>query len=342
MLRIEGRDATSLNETTLEEEDLQEDDLREWLIRDSAAFIGDDLLVIGREVDVEGVGDGIDVLGIDHDGNLVTIELKRGTLRGRVDFQSLKYASYVSRWGYGDVKSQFERFVDTEWGRRLYDDTDFTEAIDEFCNEGYEVNGDQRVVFVGDSVRERIGSVVLWLREQGVNASIVEFTLFVENDDSLYLDAGVTIPTPTNIERFEIGGQTANEPWKDGGRRWHLNERANEGTRSLLKNLIDELSERDLEGPHWNQKYYVAFRVSGRNRVLLFGRKDSVQIEVLDFDATAVTEEQVVNDTGFEPEEVLIEEDQGERNLIRINCPPNADLDAVVTVIDDLAVTSTE
>ncbi len=33
----------------------------------------------------------MDLIGIDRDGKLVVIELKKGALRGDVDFQSLKY-----------------------------------------------------------------------------------------------------------------------------------------------------------------------------------------------------------------------------------------------------------
>ena len=93
MLRVDSEEKTKPLETTsLSERDYVEEDLREWIFSDSLQILGEDLLIIGREVLVKNIGDAIDLIGIDRDGNLVVIELKKGSLSGNVDFQSLKYA----------------------------------------------------------------------------------------------------------------------------------------------------------------------------------------------------------------------------------------------------------
>jgi hypothetical protein len=78
MLRVDSEEKTKPLETTsLSERDYLEEDLREWILSDSLPILGEDLLIIGREVSVKNIGDAIDLIGIDRDGNLVVIELKK-------------------------------------------------------------------------------------------------------------------------------------------------------------------------------------------------------------------------------------------------------------------------
>ncbi|RQG90392.1 endonuclease NucS domain-containing protein [Natrarchaeobius chitinivorans] len=101
MLRVgSDKEVTSLESVSMSDRDFREDDLREWIISDPKSILGEEFLIIGREVAVQRIGDAIDLLGIDRDGNVVVIELKRGSLQGTVDFQGLKYAAYSSHWDY--------------------------------------------------------------------------------------------------------------------------------------------------------------------------------------------------------------------------------------------------
>src|SRR5215213_2385085 len=75
--------------------------LEDWIERD-CSIIGTGLLIIGRQV-ITSFGTFIDLLGMDGEGNLVIIELKREqTLRETVA-QSLEYAAWSSELGYEDV-----------------------------------------------------------------------------------------------------------------------------------------------------------------------------------------------------------------------------------------------
>lgn len=342
MLRVDGQNATPLSTTTPDREGLTEDDLREWLLRNTKEFFDESLLVIGREVSVEGIGDGIDVLAIDRSGNLVVLELKRGALTGNVDFQMLKYVSYVSRWEYGAIKKQFQRFVDSPQGTEIHgDNPDFNETLEEFCNDDYDVNGKQRMIFVGNTVRERIGSVILWLREQNVDASIVEFELFKNNADELYLDAQTVVPT-SKLDKFEIGEDTADKPWKEDGRAWHLEERANPETAAVIENLLSELREIEiLDEPSWQQKYYIALRVDGKNRVLLKARKSSVRLEILDYPVDELDSTEIADETGLKSDQITLEpkSDHG-RDKMTIDCHlgDGPDVEAIAAFISRIIV----
>jgi hypothetical protein len=224
MLRVgDEEDVSTLETVSLNEEGFREDDLREWIINSPESILGEDFRLIGREVSVKQIGDGIDLLAIDRDANVVAIELKRGALKPKVDFQGLKYAAYTSHWDYSKLRDQFEKFKSTTWGKTLYEEeTTFTEVLDEFCNEDYTLNQDQRIVFVGESVRERLDIVLRWLSDRSIDISVIEFQL-LKDDDRLYLDAEQTIPTPEHTVT-DVSPDTSDEPWKEDGQSWHLND----------------------------------------------------------------------------------------------------------------------
>lgn len=96
--------------TSLSERDYLEEDLREWILSDSLPILGEDLLIIGREVSVKNIGDAIDLIGIDRDGNLVVIELKKAPLVG-MSISNLLNTLRIRHTGVGTKsKSSSSRF----------------------------------------------------------------------------------------------------------------------------------------------------------------------------------------------------------------------------------------
>ena len=49
-------------------------------------------------------------------------------------------------------------------------------AVDSESDAVPSLNGQQRVIIVGQKIRNRLGSVALWLREQGIDIKIIEIT----------------------------------------------------------------------------------------------------------------------------------------------------------------------
>jgi hypothetical protein len=83
--------------------------LEEWIVND-ISLISHDLLIIGRQVPTE-YGGVIDILAIDHDGNLVIFELKRDKTPRDVVAQILDYASNVQEWGADKVEEIAKTFT---------------------------------------------------------------------------------------------------------------------------------------------------------------------------------------------------------------------------------------
>jgi hypothetical protein len=328
MIRILDDDTRELDTTSISDQDYLEDDLREWIIDDSSAILGEDVLLVGREVRVKDIGDGIDLLGIDPDGKIVIIELKQGKLRGSVDFQALKYAAYTSHWNFDQLEAQFENFKDTDWGADLFDeDTTFNEALEEFCNEEYTLNEDQRIVLVGESMGDRLEIVSQWLGEKEVDITVIEVGL-LEDEGRVYLDANRSIPLQTSVGT-DITPDTTDQPWKSNGRDWHLETVTNDETARLLNEVVGILSDIDsIDGPYWGQQQYVSFRQNRRNRVLAYTQKTLFHLELYDVDGGAVDEGHLATKLGVPEDDVSTDADdiRDGRPGVGIACRPGQGL----------------
>jgi len=329
MIRIgEDDDTTPLASTTLSEQGYQEDHLREWILDDPESVLDEEILLIGREVEVKQVGDGIDLLGIDPDGNVVVIELKKGPLSGNVDFQSLKYAAYASHWDWSHIADQFDKFRDSKWGQSLYGaDVDFNEKLEQFCNDEYELNQNQRILLVGESIRERLDLVVRWLSTRDVDISVLEVEL-LQDGNQLYLDTEQTIPAPENTVSG-VSPETSKEPWKNDGEKWHLEEKLNSGSAALLEEVAESLGDLEaLDGPHWGQKQYVSFRQNRKNRVIARTRTEVFKIEIYDIPAGDIDVDELATTVGVSVDDVRAdgEDLRGGRSGVRITCRENEEL----------------
>ena len=81
----------------------------EELLEQEISILGGDLMIIGRQVVTE-FGKQIDLLAINPDGDLVTIELKRDRTPREVVAQLLDYGSWVRDLGYDDIVSLFSDY----------------------------------------------------------------------------------------------------------------------------------------------------------------------------------------------------------------------------------------
>jgi hypothetical protein len=260
--QVKGKRLNRVETTYLGDEDLQEADLEDW-IQNNPDILGERLLIIGRQVQVADVPDTLDLLALDRNGDIVIIELKRGAADIPVDFQALRYASYVSRWSYDDVEDQAEAYFIQQQGTQ--EEFNFIEAFEEFFEEEIpDINQDQRLLVVGRSISQRLASVASWLLERGIDVKVVEITPY-KVDEDLYLHPRTILPTPG----VELVGPRPpqRKPWQVDGQSWHLDKRCGRETRTALLELNKLIQDmfNDIDGPNWGQKFYVSFHLGGYN-----------------------------------------------------------------------------
>jgi hypothetical protein len=297
-------------ETIMKEEQLLEEHLENWVITDSS-LLGEPLLVIGRQVVIPEIKDRLDVLALDPQGNAVVVELKRGKLKDPVDMQALRYASYISKWRFEDFENQARAYLNTA------DDPDFNfnELYEQFCTDAGideipDLNSDQRVIIVGSEVKDKLGSVALWLHDHNIDIKVIEVEVYREGENIL-IRPNIIIPLP--VSRFEETGRVPpgkRDPWISEGKTWHLDKRCSPKTKEMLINLDELIRDHfEVEGPRWNQKLYVAYRVGAYNWLYINTHSSTLKMNFLVkagvFDQSKIAES--LNVKGFDKDDSLSE-----------------------------------
>lgn len=174
-------------------------DIQEW-IEKSPTILGEELLVIGKEVILPS-GKRLDLLCVDKAAALVVVELKRDDSGASVEWQAIKYASYCSNFLPEEIFRQYAGYLDKA-------EADAAKAIEEFIDGDIEsLNSDQRIILASKEFNSEVISAVLWLREFGVNIQCTRLAPYVDADGGLFIKPETIIPLPEAkdyIERKEI------------------------------------------------------------------------------------------------------------------------------------------
>lgn len=178
----------------------QEERLENWIAKDGS-MLGMELLIIGRQVATE-FGGRIDLLGVDREGNLVVLELKRDRTPRDVIAQVLDYASWIRRLTYAEIDS-----IASSYLKKSLSDA-FSEYFGEPLPESLNTNHKMTVIASEfDDSSERI--VEYLADEYKVNINVIFFSVFKRADQELLGRAWLMDPEIVQ-ERAETRKQP---PW---------------------------------------------------------------------------------------------------------------------------------
>jgi hypothetical protein len=96
-----------------------ESELENWIV-ECPDILGDDLLIIARQKEVQGVG-RLDLLAIRSDGELVIVELKRDTAPRSAVAQALDYASWLDKISETDLLEIAEEYLKSSLAEAFVD-----------------------------------------------------------------------------------------------------------------------------------------------------------------------------------------------------------------------------
>lgn len=173
--RVDGGDTfVEYAKQDFSEENL-EATLQAWLAANPDAILEDSSVqIIGLEVRTN-LGTFIDLLGLDREGDVVVIELKRGETPRDTLAQVLEYASFAATLDADTLEQLFRASMGD-------DSLSLGEAHREYFGLGDEdtvsFNKEQRLVIVGHEVTPPIRQSATFLRQKGVPVTCVEFTYF--------------------------------------------------------------------------------------------------------------------------------------------------------------------
>ena len=281
--KVGSNGISQTKETKLNKESYLEENLEDWITQ-NPSLLGEPLLILGHQVRVPDINDRMDILALDPQGNAVIIELKIGHLKDPVDMQSLKYASYVSKWGFEDFERELSNFKNKtgEW------EFNFNKEYEDFCSDaGVEgipdINQEQRIFLVGSGVGDKLGSVTLWLNQNNIDIKVLEIEAYQENDE-IFIQPEQVVPEP-HPKFFDVGKIDQKEgakPWKQDGKSWHLDKRCSSLTKEMFLTLNEIISGKlNVSEPSWSQKLYVSYKIDNINWLIINTKATALKLRFL-------------------------------------------------------------
>jgi len=153
-----------------------EKDFENWLENSPAVLLDDDsestVLWIGRQVSatVGEVGKYPDLIGIDANGDLVIVELKKGKTPREVVAQILEYASWGAELDYEDLNDIAQSYYskDKDLGEKsllqIYHDVFLPDSEEEETNIQFNIN--QKLYIVAEEISPIVKQVAMHLRSR--------------------------------------------------------------------------------------------------------------------------------------------------------------------------------
>lgn len=160
-------------------------------LRDRIDAISPDTIIIAEEFGDWSEGNRrIDLLGIDRDGHIVVIELKRDD-SGHMELQALRYAAMVSTVKFSEVTHIYQRYLE-----KIGESKDAEVELQSFLGGEEEVADFPRgvkIVLAAAHFSTEITTTVLWLNQHNLDIRCVRLTPY-QLAEKVLLDIEQIIP----------------------------------------------------------------------------------------------------------------------------------------------------
>jgi hypothetical protein len=236
IFKLKNNDDNIMNaelvEATKKDLDLEKH-LECWLEKSPWAIAQEPLIWIGRQTTASQDDSTIfpDLIGIDKDGNIVVVELKKGRAPREVIAQILEYASWVNNLTDESIKNMATAYLSSrcESGEIRLEEM-FLEKFE--ADEFPTINQSQRLFIVAEEIPPKIANVCRFLRtSHGLDISCIEFSVF-------QTEAGEIL---VNSDRI-VGQEDVVETKKGVGKRWS----GDIPVRQVVWEAVQELTNKDL------------------------------------------------------------------------------------------------
>ncbi len=181
----------AIDSSLIEQGRKEKEHLEKW-IKTNPRILGTDILVIGEQVQTK--SGPLDFLGIDNEGNLVIVELKRDKVPREALTQAIDYASDIANWSTEKISEVCFRFS----GKSI--DEQYSEYFE--SNDDFIINNSQRLLLVGFGVEESLNRMIEWLSQNfdvSINAIILNYVITSSGNE--LLSRTVIIPEEVEKER---------------------------------------------------------------------------------------------------------------------------------------------
>jgi hypothetical protein len=133
----------------------------------------------------------IDLLGIDRDGNIIVIELKRDATGAHMELQALRYGAMVSTMTFSQAVDIYQKY--------LGDSKNAKDELRKFLNweeeKEAEFPKDVRIVLAAADFSKEIATAVMWLNQKDLDIRCVRMKPY-KLGETVLLDIEQIIPLP--------------------------------------------------------------------------------------------------------------------------------------------------
>lgn len=165
------------------------------LLRANISVVAPDVLVIAEEFgEWDESRRRIDLLGVDKNGNLVVIELKRDDEGAHMELQAIRYAAMVSSMTFAQATDVFQTYLDKHAAGQdargqLLEFLGWSEPREE------DFARDIRIALVAADFGKELTTAVLWLNERDLDIRCVRMKPYANGDQTL-VDVQQIVPLP--------------------------------------------------------------------------------------------------------------------------------------------------
>jgi hypothetical protein len=201
--KINNEDLVEIDRTRMD----REERLENWIAQD-ISILDLDLLLIGRQVSTD-FGGRIDLLGIDRQGDITILELKRDKTPREVVAQILDYASWVNRLSFKEINAIASKFLNQDLSTAF--NSYFGEPLPE------KTNTNHSMVIIASELDESSERIVRYLAdEHDININVIFFNFFRSDSEEILGRAWLMDPEKVQ-EKAEARKQP---PWSGY---WYVN-----------------------------------------------------------------------------------------------------------------------
>jgi hypothetical protein len=168
----------------------EESILEGWLESNPDGIVEDGpILIIGRQARTN-LGGFIDLVGLDREGNVVVVELKRDRTPRDTIAQAIEYASFIERLDTNQLEAMLKEYMNDESLNIAEYHRDYFEIG---TDEAVAFNKNQHIVVVGQKITPEIRQTATFLRSKGFKVTCVEFTFFLAEGGTRLLSQEIVV-----------------------------------------------------------------------------------------------------------------------------------------------------
>ena len=203
--------------------------LEKWLTKD-ISLVGNDVLVIGRQITTD-YGGIIDILGMDPEGNLLILELKRDKTPRDIVAQVLDYASWVADLSAERINEIAEYYLENHSLETSFKEH-FQSELPEVLNERH------RIYIVASKVDSSTERIVKYLSEShNMDINVITFAYFQTSE-------GEFLGRSTLLDEIQVETRAESKSKRRPKRTWEELENLakTHGVVELYNRALEELN----------------------------------------------------------------------------------------------------